>query len=166
MRLWSLAAIVPEVEVWSVVLFDVSVDDAIVPEVELWSVVLFDVSVGCVLVLAAPLVEAVPATEPLAFSEPEVDCVLLLWSVLELEVLGLVEVLLLATVCWSSELRCAFCCELWSDVLLGVVPVEATELLWPVVSVDWVDCELVEPGLVLAVAELLLELGGVEDWSA
>jgi hypothetical protein len=61
--------------------------------------------------------------------------------------------------------RCAVC-VLWSgEVLLEVElvePVEATELLWPVVSVD---CVLLELGLVLAVEELLV-LGGVEDESA
>jgi hypothetical protein len=94
-------------------------------------------------------VEVVPAIEPVR-------------SVLELDVLGVDEELveedvlgvLLATD-WSWEERCEVC-VLWSgDVLLEielpvVEPVDATELLWPVVSVDCV----------------LLELGGVEERSA
>ena len=82
-------------------------------------------------------------------------------AVVEDDVLGVV----LATV-WSSVERCAVC-VLWSgDVVLEVelvVPVEATEALWPVVSVD---CAVLELGLVLAVDELVLVLGGVDDRSA
>ena len=62
---------------------------------------------------------------------------------------------------------------LWSGVVAlevdEVEPVDATELLWPVVSVEEV---LLELGLVLAVDELgavdelLAVLEGVDDWSA
>lgn len=53
---------------------------------------------------------------------------------------------------WSEEV-------LWSEEEPVVEPVEATELLWPVVSA-LLAVEL------LGEDEVLLELGGVELWSA
>jgi hypothetical protein len=149
--------------------------EATVPEV-LWPLVVpevVEVSVDC-WPCVLPLVEAVPASEPLVLSEPEADVEPLVVSVLdEVEVLGDDEVEdVVPAMLWSCcEERCAVC-ELWSgDVVLEVElveeplvePVEATELLWPVVSVD---CALLELGLVLAVDELGEDedvLEGVED---
>jgi hypothetical protein len=137
--------------------------DAIVPDV-FWPLVapeVVEVSVDC-----WPCVEALPASVPLVLSEPEADVEPLVVSVLdEVEVLGDEVEDVVPAMFWSCVDRCAVC-ELWSGEVELVEPVEATELLWPVVSVE---DELLELGLVLAVDELgedeevLAVLEGVED---